>query len=85
MDFSFEHDCDHAPMTVTIEVSCNIWTHPGTYDTPPECSIDNLQYTIKCGDMDITRLIMNEMYDTKLYNEIDIAIENEIWNQYENN
>lgn len=83
MYFTFEHECDNAPMTLTIYVEYSIWTWPGTYDQPAECEIDKVSYTAECGKLDMTALIKSST-DDKLHDEIEAAITKAIWNDYNN-
>lgn len=83
MEFTFDYYCDKAPLSLTIEVSCSIWTWPGSYDEPAECCINDLKYTLKCGSIDMTDFITQTIYDTPLSNEVLQAIEDEIWERYE--
>jgi hypothetical protein len=83
MNFTFEHDCENAPMLLNIEVSYTIWTWPGTYDQPAELDIKDSKYTIKCGRLDLTAFI-NSSTDEKLITEIEDAVNTAIWNHHFN-
>lgn len=83
MHFTFEHDCATEPFYLTIEVSYSVFTHPGSYDTPSECSINDLTYTIKCGSIDMTKFITQDLYATPFSNEVLQTIEEKVWEHYE--
>lgn len=85
MEFTFDYYCDKAPLSLTIEVAYSIYTFDGNYDEPAECNISSLKYTIKCGTIDMTDFITQTLYNTPLSNEVMQAIEDEVWEHYENN
>lgn len=81
--FTFEHECDNAPMTLTIYVEYSMWSWHGTYDMPAELEIDKIKYTIACGRLDMTALL-NSCSDDRLTDEIEDAINTAIWNDHNN-
>lgn len=83
MYFTFEHECDNLPMTLTIYVEYSIWTWPGTYDQPAELDIHTKNIIIECGKLDVTSLLKSTI-DEKLNDEIETAINDAIWKDYHN-
>jgi hypothetical protein len=83
MYFTFEFDCENAPMTLTIYVEYTMWSWPGTYDEPAELEINDSKYTVMCGRLDLTEYIKS-CTDEKLITEIEDAVNTAIWNDYNN-
>jgi hypothetical protein len=83
MYFTFEHDCDNAPMLLTIYVEYSMWQWPGNYDEPAELDIQDSKYTIMCGRLEMTDYIKSST-DEKLTTEIQDAVNTAIWNHYNN-
>jgi hypothetical protein len=83
MYFTFEHDCDNAPMTLTIYVEYSMWSWPGTYDEPAELDILDSKYSIMCGRLEMTDCIKSST-DEKLTTEIEDAVNAAIWNHNNN-
>jgi len=83
MYFTFEHDCDNAPMLLTIYVEYSMWQWPGTYDEPAELEIKDSKYTIMCGRLEMTNFF-KACTDEKLTTEIEDAVSTAIWNHYNN-
>ena len=81
--FTFEHECDNAPITLTIYVEYKMWSWHGTYDEPAEFEIDEFMYKAECGKLDMTALLKSTN-DDKLSEEITSAINAAIWNDYNN-
>ena len=81
--FTFEHDCDNAPMLLTIYVEYSMWKWAGTYDEPSELLIDESKYSIMCGRLEMTDYIKG-CTDYKLITEIEDAVNTAIWNNYNN-
>jgi hypothetical protein len=83
MYFTFEHECDNAPMTLEIYVEYSIWKWDGTYDQPAELEIKNSTFTLTCGGVDMTKCIMHSLQE-RLIDEIEQAVTTAIWENYNN-
>ena len=83
MYFTFEHDCDNAPMLLTIYVEYSMWTWQGNHDEQDELEINDSKYTVMCGRLDLTEYIKS-CTDEKLITEIEDAVNTAICNDYNN-
>jgi hypothetical protein len=83
MYFTFEHECDNLPMTLTIYVEYSIWTWPGTYDQPAELDVKDVKYTVMCGRLEMTEFFKS-CTDSKITEAIEEAVTEAIWNNYFN-
>jgi hypothetical protein len=81
--FSFEHDCDNAPLSLNIEVEYAISHFAGNYYEPEDTTITHCKFTLLCAGIDMTKCIMNSTNE-KLKNEIENAVNEAIWQDYEN-
>jgi hypothetical protein len=80
MNFSFELDCNNAPMTVMIDVEYAPYYRAADYEYPEEFNAD-YKYRVLCGDVDITDAI-NKSNNHKLQDEIDSAVHANVSNHY---
>jgi hypothetical protein len=80
MNFSFELDCNHAPMTLVVQVDYAAYYRTADYNNPEEFSAD-YKYRMFCGDVDVTDAI-NHSNNRKLQDEIDSAVNANVTNHY---
>ena len=83
MNFTFEHDCENAPMLLNIEVTYTMWSWQGNHDEQSELEINDSTYKVMCGRVDLTDYIKS-CTDEKLITEIEDAVNTAIWNDYNN-
>ena len=76
--FTFEHDCDNAPLSLKIEVEYSIYQFSGNYYMPYETSIQDDKFRVFCAGIDLTDCIMNSKNE-KLITELENAVIDAIW------